>query len=76
MLREWMEKAHGRVSEQIGSLVKTLGEVKTIVELGSAGRDSLLLFLQQNLPLLEAKFPELKVALRNCVANFNAFPFV
>ena len=64
LVRQWVDKAHSRLSEQLDSISLALGEVREIVAVGEAAKESLFLYLHSNLPQLEARFPNLKLTLR------------
>ena len=52
IVKQWMEKAHARVGEELASITKTIGEIKDIVEVGESAKESLYFYLANNIPSL------------------------
>lgn len=46
-------------------------EIKNIVLVGETAKDSLYFYLSSNIPLLEARFPSLKLSLKEIKTSFS-----
>lgn len=71
LTKEWLEKVHTQVNQELSSLSKALGEIRDIVAVGESAKDSLYYYLSNNLEAILPKLPTIKHSLKQIRADFD-----
>jgi hypothetical protein len=70
LIKQWLDKALSRLSHELASVSQAMTEIRDIVEVGESAKESLFLYLSSNLPVLQAKFPALKMNIKQTKVDF------